>query len=137
MKRIVNVKDVETQVFPWGTLSWLSEPRVTGTDNMTAGLVVLEPGKGHARHNHPGCDEVLFILAGEGVQTLEEEGNFTKQTVKKGDLIRIPSGVFHSTMNTGTKTVYILAIYQFPGPETELRNSPDCKIKPAENAITI
>lgn len=132
-RNIVSIEDVETQIFPWGRLSWLSEPRVTGTDNMTAGIVVLEQGKGHDRHNHPGCEEILFVLEGEGEQTIEENGEIEKKVVKKWDLIKISEGVYHSTINTGNSSMVLLAVYQFPGPEAQLRNSPDCKIEPPKN----
>jgi len=46
MKTFVEPKEVETQVFDWGRIQWLSEPRVTGSKNITAGVVTLEPGKG-------------------------------------------------------------------------------------------
>jgi oxalate decarboxylase/phosphoglucose isomerase-like protein (cupin superfamily) len=51
--------DVETQVFDWGRLRWLSEPRVTAAERFSAGVVSLESGKGHERHNHPGVEEIL------------------------------------------------------------------------------
>ncbi len=84
--RYVSVDDVETQVFPWCKLAWLSEPRVTGTDSMTAGVVTLEPGKGHDRHNHPGCEEILNVLEGEMNQTVEDDGKIIQRRVKPGDL---------------------------------------------------
>ena len=67
MKTFVEPREVETQVFDWGRIQWLSEPRVTGSKNITAGVVTLEPGKGHQRHNHPGVEEVLYVLEGEGI----------------------------------------------------------------------
>ena len=96
--RYVSVDDVETQVFPWGKLAWLSEPRVTGTDSMTAGVVTLEPGKGHDRHNHPGCEEILNVLEGEMNQTVEDDGKIIQRRIKPGDLVHIPPGEYHSTV---------------------------------------
>src|SRR5262245_19318132 len=55
-KRFVAPDEVETMVFAWGTIKWLSETRVTGS-GIAAGVVILEPGKGHTRHNHPGSEE--------------------------------------------------------------------------------
>lgn len=63
--RFMRPDDVETLVLDWGTLKWMSEVRVTGHNRIAAGVVVLEPGKGHARHNHPGSDEILYFLSGE------------------------------------------------------------------------
>lgn len=129
--RYVSVENVETQIFPWGSLAWLSEPRVTGTDNMTAGIVTLEPGKGHDRHNHPGCEELLFVLEGVGEQTVEDGGEALKHNVKRGELIHIPAGGYHSTLNTGKTPMVLFAVYQYPGPESFLRSLPECVIEPA------
>ena len=65
--------DVETQVFEWGRLAWLSEPRVTAAERFSAGVVTLEPGKGHDRHNHPGVEEILYVLEGTGEQMVETD----------------------------------------------------------------
>ena len=73
LRSFVTVDDVETQSFDWGKLQWLTDPRVTGSQCMVSGIVTLDPGQGHARHNHPGCCENLFILEGEGEQMIEKE----------------------------------------------------------------
>lgn len=132
-KKFVTVDDVETQVLPWGKLSWLSEPRVTGTNNMTTGIVTLNLGKGHDRHNHIGCEEILYVLEGEGDQTIETEGKVEKRKIEKSQLIFIPAGVYHSTINTGTEPLVFLAIYQISGSEAFLRSLPECIIEPAKN----
>ena len=67
----IDPNDVETLVFDWGSIKWLSEPKVTDTDRFTAGVVVLEPGKGHERHNHPGVEEILYVISGTGEQMVE------------------------------------------------------------------
>ena len=67
----VQPEDVETQVFEWGKLNWLSEPLVTMAERFSCGLVTLEPGKGHARHNHPYSEEILYVIEGKGMQTVE------------------------------------------------------------------
>ena len=70
-KTFVTSDDVETQVFDWGRLSWLSEPLVTAAERFSCGVVTLEPGKGHVRHNHPYSEEVLYVIEGRGIQTVE------------------------------------------------------------------
>jgi len=64
---------VETQVFPWGTIKWFSEPRVTNAQNFSMGVVLLAPGKGHDNHGHPGVEEILYVVSGEGEQTVNNE----------------------------------------------------------------
>ena len=121
-KRFVKAEDVETQVFDWGTIKWMSEPRVTDADRFTAGVVLLAPGKGHTRHNHPGVEEILYVVAGTGVQMVEDEqGRPVRQPVSAGDMIHIPADVYHETINTGWEALKLLAIYSPGGPEAQLR----------------
>jgi oxalate decarboxylase/phosphoglucose isomerase-like protein (cupin superfamily) len=128
MKTFVEPKQVETQVFDWGRIHWLSEPRVTGSENIAAGVVTLEPGKGHQRHNHPGVEEILYVLEGEGVQLVEKDTE-ERRTVQAGTMIHIPAGVFHETINTGRGPMKLLAVYSPPGPEALLRSMPGCRIE--------
>ncbi len=125
-KRFVSPEEVETQVFDWGVLKWMSEPRVTDAQYFSAGVVVLAPGKGHTRHNHPGVEEILYVLSGEGEQLVEDE----RQTIHAGMLIHIPPDVYHETINTGWEEMKILAVYAPPGPEAELRKMPGCTVLP-------
>lgn len=131
-KRFVTPDEVETQVFDWGSIKWLSEPRVTNAERITAGLVILEPGKGHTRHNHPGVEEILYVVSGTGIQMVEDaEGRPVRQKVSAGDLVHIPPDVYHETINTGWEPMRILAVYSPPGPEAFLRGLSECKIVPA------
>lgn len=130
--RFITPDDVETQVFDWGSIKWMSEVRVTGATRSTGGVVILDPGKGHARHNHPGSDEILYFISGEGDQMVEDDkGNPVLRHLKAGDTAYIPEGVFHSTMNTTWEPLRILAVYSPGGPETFLRSLPDCRVFPA------
>jgi len=129
----VEEANVETQVFDWGRLLWLSEPRVTAAEKFSAGVVILEPGKGHTRHNHPGCEEILYVLAGEGRQVVEVEGEAREQVIGPGVLVHIPPDCFHSTVNLGDEPMRILAVYAPPGPEAELRQMDGVVIEPPKN----
>ena len=126
--------DVETQVFGWGKLSWLSEPRVTRAERLSAGVVSLEPGKGHERHNHPGVEEILYVLSGTGEQTVDIDGATLRREVSSGVLIHIPPDVYHSTVNTGQGAMRLLAIYAPPGPEAELRAMEGVRIEPPQRS---
>ena len=128
----VEEADVETQVFGWGRLWWLSEPRVTPAEKFSAGMVELAPGKGHDRHNHPGCEEILYVLEGKGDQMVEVDGETVMREVGPGVLVHIPPDVFHSTVNTGAGRMRLLAIYAPPGPEAELRAMDGVTIEPPQ-----
>jgi len=126
----VEEDNVEIQVFDWGRLLWLSEPRVTAAEKFSAGVVKLEPGKGHVRHNHPGIEEILYVLSGKGKQVVEVEGETRERVIGPGMLVHIPPDCYHSTVNLGDGPMHILAIYAPPGPEAELRKMKGVVIEP-------
>ncbi len=124
---IVYGDDVESLAFDWGTVKIFSEPEVTGAERMSFGMVVLAPGKGHERHNHPEADEIIFVVSGEGEQMLDDE---PAVPVRPGASICIPQGVFHSTVNTGWEPLRLIIVYTPAGPERVLRGIPGCQVLP-------
>lgn len=128
--RFVQPDDVETLTFDWGRLQWLSEPKVTGAKEFVLAQVTIEPGKGHLRHNHPDMEEILYVIEGEGTQMVDIGGE-QRRRVGPGDLIHLPAGVFHETVNTGDKTLRFLVVFGPTGQEEILRAMPDCRIEPA------
>ncbi|WP_435348781.1 cupin domain-containing protein [Haloarchaeobius sp. HRN-SO-5] len=123
----VEPDDVESQLFDWGVLKWMSTPDVTGGERFSAGVVKLEPGKGHERHTHPDSDEILYVVRGEGEQEVADE----TRDIATGDMVFVPEGVEHGTVNTGWEPLVLLAVYAPPGPEDVLRDLPECDIVPA------
>lgn len=134
-KRLVRPEEQPTSQFGWGQIKFLCEPSVCSAEHLTVGHVKLAPGEGHLRHNHPGSEEILFILHGTGEQMvetdLEENGGEPRFfNVKAGDLVHIPTSVFHQTVNTGDETMELLAVYSPCGPETVIRALPDHELLP-------
>ena len=70
-----------TYTFAWGATKWLVTPSTTPGAKLTFGEVVLLPGKGHERHNHEGAEEVLYVLSGEGTQTVADGEPFAVGSV--------------------------------------------------------
>jgi oxalate decarboxylase/phosphoglucose isomerase-like protein (cupin superfamily) len=132
----VEADEVETQVFDWGKLSFLSSPRVTGARQFSAGVVTLDPGQGHAQHNHPDSEEILYIVEGRGRQMVDIDGKQVEREVGPGMLIHLGPGVDHSTINTGDTPMVIFVVYSPCGPEEFLRSLPDCRIEPPRRAPT-
>ena len=124
---VMQANDVETILFDWGSAKFFSEPKVTGAQRMSFGMVVLSPGKGHERHNHPGCDEIIHVLSGEGEQMLDDQ---PPVKVGPGDCIYIPQDIFHSTLNTGWEPMRLMIVYTPAGPEDVLRSLPGVRILP-------
>ncbi len=128
MQQQVDPNSVPTQTFEWGAIKWFVTPDGTPGAGITFGEVMLLPGKGHDRHNHPTSEEILYILSGEGEQMVNDEAPFP---VKAGDTIYIPTAVFHSTRNTSWEPMRLLALYNPGGPEKVLETLPDFQEVPA------
>lgn len=125
-QRFIRTDDVETIEFDWGKSKWMSTPEVTGAENFSAGVVVLEPGQAHERHAHPESEEILYFLGGTAVQTIGDE----EREMSAGDLVHIPAGVEHSTHNEAWEPLRFLAVYGPPGPEAELAEMEDSSVIP-------
>ncbi|MFP4057584.1 MAG: cupin domain-containing protein [Candidatus Brocadiia bacterium] len=128
--RVVRPEEVETLDFPWGHIRILSEPRLTGARRMTFALVELAPGQGHDRHDHPDTEEIIYVVSGEGEQTVDDAGPVA---VRAGAAVFVPDGAPHSTRNTGQGTLRLLVVYAPTGPEDVFRSLPECTRVPSES----
>ncbi|HEY8107529.1 MAG TPA: cupin domain-containing protein [Gaiellaceae bacterium] len=71
---------------------------------------VLEPGQSTRRHYHARSEEIYFVTKGSG--ELEVDGE--SRTVRPGDAILIPPGVWHTLENDGTSELLILCMCSPP-----------------------
>jgi oxalate decarboxylase/phosphoglucose isomerase-like protein (cupin superfamily) len=117
--KLIDPNTLPTMGFDWGVI----KPLVAGdSPNVSLMHVVLQPGQGHERHNHPDADEILYVLSGTGDQMVDDEQTFE---VRAGHTVWIPQGAFHSTQNTGWEPMALLAIYAPGGAEEALKTLPD------------
>ena len=82
----IDASKVATHSFDWGIIKWLVSPDQNPGAKITFGEVVLLPGQGHARHNHPTSEEILYVLSGAGEQMVDDKPSFA---VHPGDTISI------------------------------------------------
>ena len=96
-------------------------PRPSGTtrsdlqryDLSTPGREVLQarvdfaPGSFFPRHKHPG-EEIIYVIEGTLEYELPDRGWIT---LKKGDVLFVPTGGVHAARNTGTEPAAELATY--------------------------
>lgn len=128
----VTPADVDTLVASYVTAKILTEPSISDVKNMSAVSIFFDPGQGHARHCHTEAEQLIFMIAGEAEMMIEfEEGQPRTQTIRAGDLVSIPKGIYHSTFNTGWEPVRILAVYSPAGPEAGMRISGEFTVLPA------
>lgn len=122
-------KDVDSFSFDWGRLALTVAPEVNGAKQFSAGVVDLPQGQGHSRHNHPGSEEIIFVISGNGEQMVEDDdGTPVTKKVGPGCTIFVPESRYHSTLNTGDTPMQLFVVYSPAGPELGLRELPDFKL---------
>ena len=125
-------RDVDAFGFDWGRLALTVGPEVNEATTFSGGVVDLPSGKGHTRHNHPGAEEIIFVISGEGEQMVENEaGTPVTAKVSAGCTVFVPASRYHSTLNTGTGPMQLFVVYSPAGPERALRELADFRIIPA------
>jgi oxalate decarboxylase/phosphoglucose isomerase-like protein (cupin superfamily) len=129
--KLIDPAALPTMTFDWGVIKPLVATENTDDPAVSMMHVVLLPGQGHERHNHPDADEILYVLAGTGDQMVDDAQAFA---VRPGQAVWIPKGAFHSTVNTGWEPMSILAVYAPAGAEQVLKTLPDYRELPAAEA---
>lgn len=117
--------DVQTRVFDWGTIKWLVTPHLDEGAGLTTGEVIIYPGQGHAPHQHPGEEEVIYVISGKGTQTVGDGPAFD---IAEGDAVYIPADTVHSTYNTTWSPLRLVVVYTPGGAEVGLDGLPDARI---------
>ena len=120
--KLIDPAALPTMTFEWGVIKPLVATDNTDDPAVSMMHVVLLPGQGHERHNHPASDEILYFLSGEGEQMVDDGEPFE---VRPGQAVFIPKGAFHSTINRGWEPMAILAIYAPAGAEEVPKTLPD------------
>ena len=103
--KFVLASEAERETLDWGTLGWMSRP-ATGAANLVVIEVNLLPGRGHNFHKHPDQEEVIYVLAGEVEQWLEQE----RRILRPGDAVFIDADVVHASFNVSAAPARLLAI---------------------------
>jgi phosphonatase-like hydrolase len=106
--------DLPDESFEWGTLWWLCNARISPGAIQTVGICQIMPGGRNPVHYHPNCDEVLYMLSGEGQHSYDGQ----LIPLRAGSTLRIPAGVKHNLANTGTQTITCLISFSSGNRET-------------------
>ena len=75
-----------------------------------ATIPVPQPGVTRGPHLHRDFEEVIYVLSGTGT-TRAESGEIALQP---GELVLIPAGEKHMTLNTGTEPLVLLCFFPVP-----------------------
>ena len=129
--KLIDPAALPTMTFDWGVIKPLVATDNTEGPAVSLMHVVLLPGQGHERHNHPDSDEILYFLSGQGEQMVDDGEPFA---VSPGQAVFIPKGASHSTINSSWEPMAILAVYAPAGAEEALKGLPDHREVPAGQA---
>ena len=128
---VIHPDQVSAFGFDRGQLALTVGPEVNGAQRFSGGIVTVAPGGGHARHNHPGAEEIILVMSGTGQQMVEDDhGTPVTAEVGAGCTIHVPESRFHATLNTGTTPMTLLVVYSPAGPEQALRDLRDFHLIP-------
>lgn len=102
--KVTDAAQLPVEQSAWGTLQWVCNEKLMPGSEQTVGLATILPGKQNPVHYHPNCEEVLYVIAGQGLQSYDGRTIL----LKPGMTIRIPAKVKHNMVNTGTETLRTL-----------------------------
>lgn len=78
------------------------------------GVTVFEPGERCQMHNHPGSEEIDFIIKGRAM-AIDKDGNQT--IMETNDVMFISEGECHQHVSIGDEPLWLLWVYT---PQTAL-----------------
>lgn len=109
------MNQIEGRIFPSGrwTRNIVGGASPIQADNFAIGLVILEPNGGQVPWHNQEQEEIYFIVAGEGEVCLGTE----RETIKTGQAVFIPPGVFHQLTNTTDEPMTMMYCY---GPSGDI-----------------
>lgn len=93
----VVVREDEREFIPvdWGKRKNLFGRENVGAKYLRIGITEYAPGTEHKLHRHPGQEEVLFVLEGEGI-TRTKDGD---KPIGAGAFVFVPANTDHATIN--------------------------------------
>ena len=100
-------------------------------DNFSLGLTVIPPRTEHARHSHPGVEEMFYVLSGVLEVTFYYGDREERYEAPPGSWAHIPPGVEHTGGCISIEPERFIVIYSPPSPEIyQLKNIPECIVRP-------
>jgi quercetin dioxygenase-like cupin family protein len=105
-RRFVLRRDAPVEQLPWGPHVWACRPGLVQTSQLLVVQVDMPPGTAHRFHRHPGREEVLWIIEGQGEQWVDRQ----KLLLGPGDSAFIPMDMVHGIYNDSDRVLRFLAV---------------------------
>lgn len=104
---VINFDEIKEQILPefFGGMKQMNTHMYTDDANKIF-TASLEPGASIGEHLHDGTSEIIYILKGSGIGTVDGQ----ETQVKPGMCQYCRSGHTHSLVNTGDETLEFFAV---------------------------
>jgi quercetin dioxygenase-like cupin family protein len=86
---------------------WLITRDTVGADESVFGVTYFPPGARHEIHRHPGCEEVEYLIAGEGIARVGADD----VEMGTGDAVYVPRNDYHGFRNTSETETAVMVWY--------------------------
>jgi len=106
-EQVQHLEQVPVQEQPWGWLRWLVNDQLVPGATMTLGVVQIHAGQKNPPHQHPNCDEVIYVLSGSCTHRVGDQS----VVLRAGDALRIPKGVPHGATVLGNEPMKCVVVY--------------------------
>lgn len=94
--KILRASECEVNEAAWGALTWYASGKLGNSRDITVGRCLIKPGCENPLHSHPNCSEVLIVLQGRIMHTIE---GGREEALTEGDVIAIPAALPHRARN--------------------------------------
>jgi len=113
------VREDEREYMPvdWGKTKNLFGPENVGAKYLKINITEYALGTEHKLHRHPGQEEVIFVLEGEGI-TRTDAGD---QPIRAGSFVFVPADTDHATINIRKDKPMKALIIKSPPVEGKIR----------------
>jgi mannose-6-phosphate isomerase-like protein (cupin superfamily) len=85
-------------------------PENTDSKNLTLGVAEFPAGSNPPGHVHPGEEEVIYILSGDG-QLVTPQGTVQLEPETS---VYIPAGLHHATVSRGPEPLVLISVFSPP-----------------------
>jgi quercetin dioxygenase-like cupin family protein len=110
MLKRVDRRDAERFELPGRDWFLCIGPENSDARNLTVGIAVFPPGSAPEGHTHPGEEEVVHVISGQG-ELVTPQGN---AVLEPGTTVYIPAGLHHATVSRGPGPLELMSIFSPP-----------------------
>ena len=104
---VASLDETKTEQTSWGTIMWLVSGEAFPDAEQTFGVVTIAPGSANPLHQHPNCEEILYVVSG----TCEHRVGDTRVTLSPGEAICIPRGTPHCARTTSNVDLVVVVSF--------------------------